>query len=290
VEPVVYLNGAFVPYSQAVVPVEDRGYQFGDGVYEVVRCYGGHPFEADAHWERLERSAAALGIELPLTRAELTGLALELCRRNGLREAGLYVQVTRGVATRNHLPPPGMRPTVVAIAREARAPSAEQVERGLHCITLPDTRWLHNDIKSVALLGAVLGRLKASAAGADDALFIRDGCLTEATAANAHLVLGGTVVTHPANHLILNGITRRVMLRLAGQLGIPVEERPAAEAELRRADEIFISGTVTELLPVTRLDGQPVSGGRPGPVFRRLYQAMAEHVETFRARAAAASG
>lgn len=278
----VYLNGRFVPYAEAVVPIEDRGFMFGDGIYEVVRVYGGRPFMVEDHWDRFSRSAEALRLPLPFDGSGFIQLITELCRRNGLEDAGIYLQLTRGVAPRKHMPPAGMTPTVVGIARAAQAPGPEEVERGLTAVTLPDRRWLQCDIKSIALLGNVLAKLEAADAGADEGVFVRDGIVTEATAANVLAVLDGVVRTHPASRLILHGVTRKVVLDLCAEEGLPVEERAVSAEELSRVSELMTTGTVSELQPVTRLDGRPVGDGRPGPVFRRLHAAFQRRVQALR--------
>lgn len=278
----VYLNGEFVPYREAVVPIEDRGFMFADGIYEVVRVYGGRPFRVEDHWDRFRRSAEVIRLPLPFDAAGFTGLVTELCRRNGLEEAGVYVQLTRGVAPRKHLPPPGSAPTVVGIARPAQPPTPEELERGQTALTAPDERWLLCDVKSIALLGNVLAKLRAAEAGADEAIFIRDGVVTEATAANVFVVLGGAVRTHPADRHILHGITRKVVLELCQAEGLACEERAVTAQELEAASEVMTSGTVSELVPVTRVDGRPVGEGRPGPVFRRLHAAFQRRIQAFR--------
>lgn len=265
----VYLNGQYVPLEEAKVPVDDRGFQFADSIYEVIRAYGGRPFRMRRHLDRLERSAAAIGLPPP-PRAELEAVAAELMRRNGLGDAAIYVQITRGAIARQHLPPPGLRPTIVVAARPVRAPEEAAREQGVSAITLPDDRWLRCDVKAVGLLPNVLGKLKAAEAGCADAIYVRDGVVTESTSSNVCAVFGGEVWTHPADHLILHGVTREAVLLLARFAGIPAREQPFTVERMRAADELFLTSTILEVMPVTRLDGRPVGAGKPGPVARRL--------------------
>ncbi|MBE3591092.1 MAG: D-amino acid aminotransferase [Firmicutes bacterium] len=278
-EPLVYLNGRFVPHSEATVHVEDRGLLFADGIYEVVRVYGGRPFALDEHFHRLERSAAYMRLPLPAPVDELKTAALELLSRSGLQEATIYVQVTRGGGVpRNHAFPKEPRPTVFMIAREARPPAPELKERGASLITVPDRRWHLCHVKSIGLFLNCLAKQEALEAGADDALFVRGAVVTEASSANFMAVWGGELRTHPEGEWILSGITRQVVLTLAREAGIPVVERPFTVEELSLADEAFITGTTTEVLPVVRIDGRPVGSGRPGPVTRRLEEMYAARV------------
>lgn len=276
----VYLNGEFVPYERAVIPVEDRGNLFADGVYEVIRFYGGRPLAMEAHMERLRRSAEAIRLPAPDVEA-LTRAGLELVKANGVVDGSLYLQVSRGVAPRNHLFPPGAKPTVFMIAREVPRPDRQVVEKGVACITVPDIRWGRCDIKSIGLLPNVLAKQEAHEKGAYEALFVRDGIVTEGTSSNLFAVKGGKLLTHPEGEHILPGITRRIILHLAEREGVEVELAELREEELREADELFISGTLAELMPVTSVDGRPVGSGSVGPVTRRLraqYDALVERV------------
>lgn len=265
----VYLNGAFVPYEEARLPVEDRGTLFGDGVYEVIRVYGGRPFTMKAHMERLVRSARE--IRLPaVDAARLEQAGLELIERNTIDDGTLYVQVSRGVAPRNHLFPEGVDPTVFMVARALPRAEKSVREAGVACITVPDIRWLRCDIKSICLLPNVLAKQQAKEAGAFEAIFVRDGVLTEGTSSNLFGVRNGALVTHPAGEHILEGITRRLVIRLAALEGIPVEEESLTEDGLDSLDELFLSGTTTEVRPIVTVDGRPIGSGRPGDVTRRI--------------------
>jgi D-alanine transaminase len=272
----VYLNGRLVPAEAATVPLGDRGLLFGDGVYEVYRTYGGRPFRRKEHLERLRRSAAALRIAFP--EVDWAGLHAELLERNGLQaaDATVYIQLTRGApAARKHaFPPTGTPPTLFVLARPLAPLAPELLARGVAVITRPDLRWGRCDIKSVNLLPNVLANQDAVEAGAWEAVFVRDGLVTEGTHTNVFAVVGGRLRTHPEGPRILGGITRTVVLQAAAAAGLPVDESPVAVAELARASEVLLSGTTAEVLPVTRVDGTPVGAGTPGPVARRLLEAL----------------
>lgn len=275
---IVYLNGRFVPYEEALIPVEDRGFVFADGVYEVVKFYGGHPFRLDAHLERLEQSAAAIRLGLPLTRDELGRAALELAGKNGLagRDAVLYVQVTRGPARRAHPFPADPHPTVFMYARPESGPNPALRESGVRAITVEDRRWSLCHVKSIGLLLNVLAKQQAVEAGCYEGIFVRDGIVTEGTASNLFAVFGGAIHTHPQGPHILSGVTRQAVLEAAANHGIPVVEEPFTAARLFEADEAFVTGTLTEVMPIVEIDGRRVGEGRPGPVTRRIQQGFAE--------------
>jgi D-alanine transaminase len=283
----VYVNGRIVPYDEARVSVEDRGFQFADGIYEVIRVYNGQLFEGERHFQRLERSAKflqmALGPGVPAIRAA----AEELLRRSGLREAQVYVQVTRGAAPRAHALPANIEPTIVVLVRQAVVPPEEQIEHGAAAITASDTRWAHVHIKTVGLLGNVLAKQRAIEAGAYEAIFIRDGYVTDCTATNVFAVIDGVVTTPPRSNYILHGITRAVVLELCAAEGLPHAEEPITEAQLHAAEEIFVTGTNTEVLPIVRLNGQAVGNGQPGPLTRQLIAAFRRLTRGLGARAVA---
>jgi D-alanine transaminase len=269
----VYLNGEFVPKERAMISVEDRGFIFGDGIYEVVRVIEGRIFEWGAHAARLARGLS--GVRIPLEPQAVDGLKA-VCKRlvteNGLAdgEATVYVQVSRGVAPRtHHFPPPGTRPTVYAAASRFVVPR-EHRESGVRAITFPDFRWLRCDLKTVNLLGAVLARQAAVEAGAYEAVLLRDGVVTEGAATNAFAVVDGALRTHPLGNLILPGITRQVVVELLNESGIALVEKPVTQGELVRATELFLCGTTTDVTPVIALDGNPVGAGTPGPVTTRV--------------------
>lgn len=264
------IQGRIVPLKDARVPVEDRGFQFGDAVYEVIRTYGGRPFALSMHVARLRRSARAVDLPVPWDDERLTRWISRLIRRSGFREAKIYVQVTRGEAPRNHPYPAVVRPALVMTVRRLVAPDPALHARGIRAVTLPDPRWARCDVKTVNLLANVLAREEARRRGVDDAIFVRDGFVAEATAANVFAVMKGRLVTPPEGPLILSGVTRACLIELAREAGIPVAERRMAARDLRRADEIFLTGTTVEVLPIVRLDGKRVGSGKPGPMVLML--------------------
>jgi D-alanine transaminase len=276
----VYLNGKYLPREEATISVEDRGFLFADGVYEVVRIVDGRPHLLREHLERLEAGLGAIRIEL----AEVEGLgevATRLIEENSLREgdAIFYLQVTRGAAPRKHaFPPAGTTPTVFAFARPYTPhPEAHYLE-GVATITVPDIRWARCDIKSIALLPNVLANQQAHEAGAHEALFVRDGVVLEGSQSNLFGVFDGVLVTYPRCNYILPGITRQLVLGLAGRLGIPTREEPIRLDQLREADELFLTGTTTEVMPITTVDGRRIGGGAPGPITRSLLEAYREEL------------
>ncbi len=262
-QPLVYLNGEFVKYSEAKIPVEDRSIQFGDSVYEVVRYYGGRPFRMEQHMRRMQRSAE--GIEMPLPPVDgLISAANELVRRQELSDCTVYIQVTRGVADRFHGLPDISRQSVIAIARPAEV---VRPKPSITCITVSDDRWAKPYMKTAMLLPNATAREHASRRGADDAILVRDGFLTEATASNVFIIVGSTLVTPPLSNYILPGITREAILEIAREAGIDCDERPVPVDELFRADGIFLTGTNSELPAVVRLDNRQVGDGRPPALF-----------------------
>ena len=270
----VYYNGRFMPKSAVCISPDDRGFLFADGVYEVIRSYGGRLFMPDAHFRRLRCSLDALAIAAPdLTRLE--EIARQLIADNHLEQAdaSIYIQITRGAAPRQHtFPDTGVRPTIYVSARSAPCPR-EKWERGVAVLTVPDLRWMRCDIKSLALLPNVLAGEKARAAGCEEAVFLRDGYVTEGSHTSFAAFIHGRLTTHPANHLILPSVTREIVLDLCRKVAIPVKETPISESDLEDSDEILLMGTTTEIMPVVRVDDRPVSDGRPGPLTRKLQEA-----------------
>jgi D-alanine transaminase len=278
-----YLNGKYLARSSATVSVEDRGFIFGDGVYEVWRVVNGRLFETERHLSRLAFGMRELRIESaePLTVSSIEQIADRLLRDSGFTEgeATFYVEVTRGVAPRTHqFPPANTRPTVYATVNRFTPPE-ELRARGAAAITIPDIRWLRCDIKTIQLLPNVLAKQAAVERGAIDALMIRDGMVTEGSHANVIGVLDGVIRTHPTNHLILPGITRAIVLDIARGFGIPVREEPFVESEIRRLDELFRAGTTTDIMPIVRVNDQPVANGTPGPITMRLLKAFRAHLD-----------
>jgi D-alanine transaminase len=275
---VVYLDGAYLPRDEARVSVDDRGFLFGDGAYEVTRAVNGRLFEAEGHRRRLARTLRGLRIALADDElAALDAVAERLLRENALTdgEATVYLQVTRGAAVprTHHFPPAGTRPTVYLAASRFVPPEALR-ERGASVILVPDIRWARCDLKTVNLLPNALAKQRATEAGADEAVFVRDGVVLEGAHTNVFAVLDGVLRTAPATNYILPGITRDVVLDLAPSLGIAVREYPLLADELPRASELFVTSTTSDVLPVVRVDGAPVGDGVPGPVARRLMEAL----------------
>lgn len=269
----VYLNGDFLPLDQARVPVLDRGFIFGDGVYEVIPVYGGHPFRLEHHLARLQRSLDGVAIAPPHDDTGWTAIISGLIERNGGGDLSVYLHITRGVARRDHGFPNGVAPTVFAMASPLTAPAPETVARGLAAITLDDPRWQHCDIKAISLLPNVLLRQQAREADADEAILIRDGEVTEGAASNIFIVHNGTLQTPPKGPHLLPGITRDLVLELAAAEGIPAAEAVFDKTALLQADEVWLTSSTKEVMAVTRLDGTPVADGVPGPLWQRLHKA-----------------
>ena len=271
----IYLNGEFMPIEQAKISVLDRGFIFGDGVYEVIPVYSRRPFRLAEHLARLQASLDAIRLQNPHDRARWTELVGRIVAGNPWEDQNVYLQITRGVARRDHAFPKGLKPTVFLMASELIPPSAETVKRGAAAIVLPDFRWTRCDIKSISLLGNCLLRTQAADEGCVEAILVRDGELTEASASNVFVVKSGTVLAPPKSHLILPGITYDVVLEILRANGIAHEVRPVMESELRSADEVWVTSSSREVLPITTLDGSPVGygegSGKPGPVGARVY-------------------
>jgi D-alanine transaminase len=275
---IAYVNGRFVPHAQATVHIEDRGYQLADGVYEVWALFGGKLADPEGHFARLERSLSELSIEMPMSRAALTLVLREAVRRNRVTEGLVYLQISRGVAPRDHaFPNPPVRPAmVITVSRVDRAQSEARAAKGVEVVTTPETRWGRCDIKTVGLLPNVLAKQKARAAGAVEAWFVDDlGFVTEGASSNAWIVDGeGRLRTRDTNANILRGVTRYTLLDVIRESGLEVDERPFTPADALAAREAFITGAGSLVLPVVSVDGKPVGDGKVGPVasrLRRLY-------------------
>jgi D-alanine transaminase len=273
--PICYLNGAFLPLREARISPLDRGFLYADGVYEVMPVYGGRPFRFGAHLARLGRSLAGISMEDPHTREEWRAILGGLIERNGGGEQYVYWQVTRGAEYgRNHAPLPRIERTVFAFGAPLAPNPPALLERGVSCVTATDTRWARCDIKSTALLANVLLRQLAVQADAQETILLRDGELTEASASSVHVVLGGEVLVPPNSRRILPGTTRSAIEELAARAGITCRLVPVSEAQLRAAEEVWLSAATRELQPVTAIDGHVVGTGRPGPLWRRVYEAL----------------
>jgi len=277
---IAYVNGRYVPHRGAAVHVEDRGFQFADGVYEVFAVAGGKLIDEELHLRRLARSLAELRIEKPFSEPVLRHKMRELLRRNRIANGVLYLQITRGAAPREHAFPKGVKPSVVMTARPARPPDPSFGERGVAIVTIPDIRWRRCDIKSVSLLPNVLGKQHAKEAGAYEAWQVaEDGHVTEGTSTNAWIVTrDGTLVTRPADHAILNGVTRITVLALARKEGLAIEERGFTVAEALAAAEAFLTSTTSYVTPVVRIDGNPVANGAPGRFTKKLLSRYRSYV------------
>ena len=275
----VYLNGEYLPAERALVPAGDRGFLFGDGVYEVTRAVDGRLFAADRHMRRLARGLRALAIDVaPAEQEALLEVSERLLAENGLaeREAAVYVQITRGAALRtHHFPPAGTPPTVYAFAWRL-TPIPELRAEGARVITHPDLRWARCDLKTVNLLPNVLAKQKAHEAGAFEAVLVRDGAITEGSHTSIFGVVDGELRTYPLTHHILPSITREIVLELAVEAGIEVRQQPIRVEELAHLSEMFLTSTTADVLPIVSVDGRPVGTGRPGPVAARLYTRLAE--------------
>ena len=271
---IVYLNGEFLPLEQARVSPLDRGFLFGDGVYEVIPVYSGKPFRLIEHLERMERSMGRIGLANPHSIEQWSGLVEQMLVFTQHPDQGVYVQVTRGVAPRDHAFPSDAIPTVFMMSNPMRDLPVAWLENGAAAVSAVDDRWHNCDIKSTSLLGNVLARQKSAVAGAAETILFRDGVLTEASASNVLIVQDAVIVTPPKSNLALAGTTLEVVLELAARHGMPLEQRHATEAEVRGADEIWLTSATKEVLPVTLLDGRPVGTGKPGPVWKRMHAAF----------------
>ncbi|MBI3611147.1 MAG: D-amino-acid transaminase [Nitrospirae bacterium] len=269
---IAFVNGRFMPLARAKVSVEDRGFQFGDGIYELARTYGGRIFHLQEHLERLDHSAKAIGLSIVYSRSRWKEILEKAHAQSGYPEAKLYIQITRGAAPRDHSFPKKSRMSVIVTVRKLVPLPSELREKGASVITAADLRWGRCDIKSVNLLPNVMARQKARSAGAFEALFIRDGLVMEGAGSNLFAVIRGQIMTPPKGPAILPGITRDLVIDLACgardafvEKGIPLEE-------LYGAEEVFLTGTTVEILPVVKVDGKTISNGRPGKTTLRLYQ------------------
>ena len=276
-QPVYYVNGTFCAPAEAAVSVLDRGFLFGDALYEVTRVQNGALFRAQDHCDRMARGFGFLRIVPPFTDRAFGDLCLELARRNQVTTGTVYIQVTRGAVERTHLIPTGIGPTVFAFAKSADLPSWQDQPGGVSAITVPDIRWGRCDIKTTMLLPNSLAKQHAHDAGAYEAIQVsEEGVVREGASTNVCAVLDGVVRTHPRDPHVLPGITRQVVLDLARQAGIPVEEQAVSREELAVADEVFLTGTASDVCPVVILDGRAVGDGRIGPVTGKLIDLLAE--------------
>jgi D-alanine transaminase len=272
---IVYLNGEYLPLDQAKVSVEDRGFLFADGIYEVVRFYRGRAFEIDAHLKRLQRSAAGARLPLAPAVAELPQIMQQVLAENGLQDSNVYVQCTRGVARpRAHAFPKEPQPSLLVMPQPLYAVPPNARAHGVRAITVPDLRWGRCDIKSTMLLPNVMAKTQAHDAGAFEAILVRDGIVTEGSSTNVFAVLDGTLATHPSGPQILGGITRQVVLAVATDLGLKLREAAFTAEDMYGGAEVFLTSTTVEVLPITDVDGHSIGRGEAGPVTVQLHEAF----------------
>lgn len=267
---IAYLNGRFLPLEEAKVSIQDRGFQFGDGVYEVIRVYHGTTFRFADHLKRLEYSARAISISVPFSSQQWESIIAEGVRLSTYLDCKIYIQLTRGIAPREHVFPDSISPTVIMTIQEIVTLETYVKGQGVCALTLPDLRWGRCSIKSLNLLPNLLAKQQAKEAGAFEAILVRDGFITEGTTSNVMVVKQGILITPPLGNKLLAGVTRQIVLDLARKVGIPVQEREIRKEELLVADEIFLIGTTIEIVPVTVLDTMPVGNGSVGEVTKRV--------------------
>lgn len=272
----VFLNGKLLPPDEAKVSVLDRGFIFGDGVYEVVPVYSRVPFRLDEHLARLERSLGETKIRNPYARAQWREHIYRIVDAQSFEDQAVYFQVTRGVARRDHAFPKNVEPTVFMMSNPLVNPPAEQVQKGGAAVSAPDNRWLRCDIKSISLIGNCLLRQLSAEQGYTETILFRDGKLTEASACNVFIVKRGVIQSPPKSNLILPGITYDVVTELARANGMALEFRDVTEGEVRAADEVWVSSSSKEVFPIVELDGKKIGDGQPGPMFKRMYQLYQE--------------
>lgn len=273
-----YVNGQYVRHAVAGIHIEDRGYQFADGVYEVIAIVNGNMVDELLHFKRLERSLREIRMEMPFSKEIFKIKLSELFRLNKIGNASLYIQVTRGVASRNHPIPENIETSVIMTVRPLPVPRPEWVEEGVKIITVSDMRWKRPDIKSISLLPNILAKDDAVRAGAFEAWLV-DACgdVTEGSTTNAWIVQSGKVITYPSANAILNGVTRQALLKIINMLDIEIEERPFSISEALNSDEAFLTSSTAFLIPVVEIDGKQISNGAPGPVFQKLLDAYSGH-------------
>jgi D-alanine transaminase len=277
-----YVNDIFVPLEDAKVHIEDRGFQFADGVYEVIACFSGNFLDLDAHLERLQRSCDAIALPMPKSIDELKNLVAQTYTQNPFEDAMVYIQVTRGVAPRSHIVQQALSPTLVMTSRALPQPSDEKLAQGVKAITRQDIRWKHCEIKSIALLASVMGKQEAVKQGVDETFWLDEqGHVLEGCATNAFAVIDGVIVTHPLDHQVLGGITREMALAAARKLGYSVKEREWKLDE-QGLSECMMSSTTNAIMPVCEVDGQNIADGKPGQVCLQLRQEMLAQLQALR--------
>jgi D-alanine transaminase len=284
-EEIVYLNGAFVPHAEATISVEDRGFNFADGIYEVIRVVAGRPFRIEAHLDRFEGGARALEIDLPYERNRIRQAIVETAQANSVEEGTVYVQLTRGAAPRSHAFPGSVTPTLVMLARESPGPSKEALENGVAVVTAPDLRWGYCEVKTIGLLPNVMAYQYARSEGCFEAIMVRDGVVTEGAHTSAFCVRDGAVYTHPIDNL-LPAITRKFLIEAFRTEGVEVHEVGVPVEQFRSADEAFLTGTTTEVMAIVSIDGEPVGSGTPGRLTQLGFELYRRELDAARAAAA----
>jgi D-alanine transaminase len=274
----IWINGEIIPLADARVGVEDRGFQFADGVYEVIRIYNGKPFTLDLHLQRLQRSASEIQLSLPIDLPALNAEIRSFISKSSVREGMIYLQLTRGNSPRLHAFP-NCKPTLLFYARVLPPVDKPGTGVGVKLITVPDERWKRCWIKSIALLPNILAKNQALAANADEAVFVEDGFVSECSASNIFAVIGGRVITHPVGSKVLPGITRAVLSELAPTIGLAIDERAIREEEAQRADELFITSTTREISWAAVLNGRQIGNGRCGPITFKLHSALRDMID-----------
>ncbi len=277
---IAYVNGEYLPESEAKISVFDRGFLFADGVYEVTPIVNGKLVDYPAHMERLERSLSELKMAWPCTKDALKTMHEELIARNTLKEGIIYMQITRGIADRMFNFPKEIKSSLVAFPQVMSLVDNPNARTGVKVVTTPDIRWLRRDIKSVMLLAPVLGKQEAYEKGAAEAWMVEDGKITEGTSSNAYIVKGNKVITRPLSNRILAGCTRRALFRLSKEHGIEVEERLFTPEEAYTADEAFLTSASQFVMPIVEIDGHRIGGGQPGPVVRKLRELFLEEAQS----------
>lgn len=280
--PIVYLNGEYLPLEQACVPVLDRGFIFGDGVYEVIPVYNRKVFRLEHHLQRLKNSMQAIRLNNPFTDTEWSKIINNVIERNDAGDQSIYLQITRGVANRDHRFPGDVAPTVFVMSNLFVMVPHDQLEHGVSAITLDDIRWQYCSIKSIALLPNILLRQQAVEQGAAEAILLRDNEVTEGAASNVFIVKDGIIITPPKTDCLLPGITRDLVVEQAHEHGIPIKEVIITGDDLIAADEIWLTSSTKEILPVTQLNGQVVGSGKPGPIWKQMYALYQEYKDKLR--------
>lgn len=274
----VIFNGHIVDREKAIIHIEDRGFQFGDGVYEVIRIYNGKPFTLKEHIDRLYASAQKIYMEIPYSKQEITDLIINLLEQESASTCNLYLQISRGVVPRNHVIPETASPTLIGYLMPGTRP-VDLMKTGGKAVITEDLRWHYCDIKSISLLGAVLAKKKATDAGCLEAILHRDGIITEGSSTNIWMVQNGKLFTHPANQFILNGITRQKVISLLDFNQLPYEETGFTVEQLQNADELFLTSTTMEIIPIVEVDGVKIGNGTPGDVTRKLQTLFEQEIE-----------